>query len=103
MFWQKVFTSRYDAVIWDSQIATVLPGDNVNGGSTARLRARVYSDLDRIRLLRNRIAHHEPIIFRDLAADLAAIKDLVQLRCTHTAHLLEEAESVTALLPQRPL
>ena len=101
VFWQKMFTSRYDNAVWDHQLKHVLPGAQ-KGASVPELRGRVYADLDRIRLLRNRIAHHEPIIARDLRADLDAIADLVALRCPDTAKLLSTVERVSQLLPQRP-
>lgn len=101
VFWQKMLTSRYDNAIWNHQLATVLPGADASIGVPA-LRARVYNDLDRIRILRNRIAHHEPIITRNLAADLAAIKDLVTLRSGDLSQLLAAAEHVSAIIPHRP-
>ena len=72
VFWQRLFTSRYDNAIWNHQLMAVLPGANAADGVPA-VRTRVFHDLDRIRLLRNRIAHHEPIIARNLAADLAVL------------------------------
>lgn len=56
----------------------------------------------KIRILRNRIAHHEPIITRNLAADLAAIKDLVTLRSGNLSQLLAAAEHVSSIIPRRP-
>jgi hypothetical protein len=101
VFWQKMLTSRYDNAIWNHQLATVLPGADASIG-VAALRTRVYNDLDRIRILRNRIAHHEPIISRNLSVDLAAIKDLVALRCGDMSQLLAAAEHVSSIIPQRP-
>lgn len=101
VFWQKMFTSRYDNAVWNHQLTTVLPG-GAGTSDVPSLRTRVYNDLDRIRLLRNRIAHHEPIIARDLAADLKAIKDLVHLRCGETSQLLVAIERVSSIIPLRP-
>lgn len=55
-----------------------------------------------VRAMRNRIAHHEPIITRNLAADLAAIKDLVTLRSGDLSQLLAAAEHVSSIIPCRP-
>ena len=101
VFWQSMFTSRHDQRLWDSELHTILPNAPL-GSTTAALRERVYDDLDRIRLLRNRIAHHEPIFTRDLASDLAAITDLVALRSGPSTDLLRRCERVTSLLGQRP-
>ena len=43
--------------------------------SEALTRRHVHSELDDLRKLRNRIAHHEPIFRRDLASDYARILD----------------------------
>lgn len=100
-FWQRMLTSRYDNAIWNHQLFNVLPSADASLGVPA-LRMQVFNDLDRIRVLRNRIAHHEPIIARNLAADLQAIKDLVNLRCGDLTQLLAAAERVTWALSQRP-
>lgn len=45
----------------------------------------VYSELELIRKLRNRIAHHEPIFQRNLATDFQKIHDLIAVRFPITA------------------
>lgn len=66
------------------------------------LRARMHADLEQIRQLRNRIAHHEPIFARDLAVDLLTIGRVVQMRCTDVERWMTRNESISALLEQRP-
>jgi hypothetical protein len=59
VFWQKMFTSRYDTRLWNAHLRRVLP--NLDPAKTvAQLRAQIYDDLEYVRLLRNRLAHHEP-------------------------------------------
>lgn len=41
----------------------------------------IYDELEGVRSIRNRIARHEPIIARDLAADYARMLKLVAWRC----------------------
>lgn len=101
VFWQRMFTSRHDMRLWTSELHAVLPNAPLVL-TTEALREQVYDDLDRIRLLRNRIAHHEPIFSRGLADDLAAITELIALRSTPTRDLLAQCERVTTLLTQRP-
>lgn len=73
-----MFTARHDERVWKPRILTVLP--NAPAGSKASvLRARVYDDLEVIRRLRNRLAHHGPVFTRDLPADLARIMELIEL------------------------
>lgn len=99
-FWQSMFTARHDVRVWDHQILTLFPSRTSH---TAReLRGRIYTDLDSIRKLRNRVAHHEPIFSRNLTDDLTRLLELVELRCTDTAGWLRAMEEVSTLLPQRP-
>ncbi len=53
--------------------------------------------------LRNRIAHHEPILERDIGADLAAIGRLIHARCPHTLGWLQRHERATTVLAASPL
>lgn len=102
VFWQKMFTQRFDARLWSHCLADVLPGADP-GTPWHTTRARMHQDLEQIRRLRNRIAHHEPIFARALAEDVAAIRRVVDSRCTRTAHWMGEHEAVTGLLRTRPL
>lgn len=103
VFWQKLFTARYDKRLWDGHLPTVLP--NIGAGSAltvAKARQRVYDDLEHIRKLRNRIAHHEPIIARNLHGDFQRIDELVQFRCHHTARWMRNNQHAVALIAAKP-
>jgi hypothetical protein len=101
VFWQKIFTRRFDTRLWSRCLFSVLPGADTSTPWHVT-RACMHDDLEQIRRLRNRIAHHEPIFARALADDLAAIQRVVRLRCALTAEWLAELEAVSALLPERP-
>ncbi len=61
----------------------VLP--NLDAAKTVtELRQEVYADLEHIRFLRNRTAHHEPIFRRNLSGDLDKIAALTRFRCALT-------------------
>ncbi len=97
VFWQNMFTGRHDKRVWDVHLRRVLP--NLGSGKTvAQLRREIYEDLDHVRVLRNRIAHHEPIFRRNLAADLATISALVRSRCVLTADWMMRFQRVTRYL-----
>lgn len=100
-FWQKMFTQRFDTRLWSHCFDRVLPGA-ASSGPWHVTRARVHSDLERIRRLRNRIAHHEPIFERDLVGDLDAMHRVVALRCHDMSAWMARHETVTALLGERP-
>lgn len=99
-FWQSMFTARHDVRIWNSEIQALFP--NASGFTTKELRKRIYDDLEVIRKLRNRIAHHEPIFTRNLHDDLMRILELIELRSTPTIDWVLAMEDVSTILAERP-
>jgi len=104
VFWQTMFTASNHVRIWDQRIAQLLPNAGAVAGTSSEvaLRERIYADLDAIRDVRNRVAHHEPIHARSLDADLQRMLDLIDLRCTATGSWVRNMEDVTSLLPHKP-
>lgn len=107
VFWQMMFTSRHQSRIWDQRLGRLLPHAPAITGTTTLtdddLRRRVYADLEVIREVRNRVAHHEPIHARpDLEVDLQRTLDLIKLRCRVTGLWVHSIEDVSALLAARP-
>jgi hypothetical protein len=99
-FWQSMFTARHDVRVWMPHIFSVFPNSS---GITARaLRQRVYEDLEQIRRMRNRIAHHEPIFNRDHSDDLRRMIELVEMRCMETAAWVSAMEDASVLIAERP-
>lgn len=101
VFWQKMFTSRYDVRLWDVHLKRTFPNlDPAQPVST--LRTFIYKDLEHIRLLRNRIAHHEPIFARNLADDFQKMVELVNFRCQVAAQWMLENHNVSVVIAARP-
>ena len=101
VFWQKMFTSRYDTRVWDYHLRRVMP--NLDPAKTIpELRKAIYSDLEKVRLLRNRIAHHEPIFTRALGDDYQIIRTLIKYRCAVTAGWLDSNQTATAIIAAKP-
>jgi hypothetical protein len=100
VFWQKMFTTRFDSRIWTPHLYRVLP--NHQGMRVNVLRHRIHDDLEALRLLRNRIAHHEPIFARVLINDFNKIKELIEFRCSVTATWMVQTQQVTALISTKP-
>ena len=102
VFWQNMFTSRHDNRIWNKQLHSVLPNlDKQIPISDSR--ESIYNDLQQIRMLRNRIAHHEPIFKRALHDDYSKIITLIRYRCPITAEWLDNNQQVTAVLASNPI
>ncbi|XAS71905.1 hypothetical protein VUN82_23005 [Micrococcaceae bacterium Sec5.1] len=100
VFWQKMFTARHDERIWEPAILSLFPHTSLS--TAASLRGRIYGDLEAIRLLRNRIAHHEPIFSRNLGDDLQRVIELVDMRCTETSGWVRDIETASTILQERP-
>ncbi|WP_288415961.1 hypothetical protein [uncultured Stenotrophomonas sp.] len=100
-FWQQLFTRHFEGAIWARGLKIALP--NAPQDALSVVRTNIHADLDRIRHLRNRIAHHEPILERDIGADLAAIGRLIHARCPHTLGWLQRHERATTVLAASPL
>ena len=99
VFWPGMFTARHDVRLWDGLIVSLFPGSPAPARQTRR---RIYDDLEAIRKLRNRLAHHEPIFTRNLADDLTRMLDLVELRSAGTGAWVRAMEDASLLLAQRP-
>lgn len=94
-FWTGILAKRYEE-LWRAHLrkAFSAPG--------ALTRNAVYVPLDDLRRLRNRIAHHEPIFGRNIAADHRAILDLIALISPVTADWVESQSQVVETLAARP-
>ena len=101
VFWQTMFTSRFDVRLWQPHLRTVLP--HLDAAKTvAQLRAMIYGELDQLRKLRNRIAHHEPIFSRNLGDDFEKMRELIALRCPITSAWMLHNQQATVLIGAKP-
>lgn len=101
VFWEKMFTSRHDNRIWNSCLIQVFP--NVEpANTTAENRKKIFENLNNVRLLRNRIAHHEPIFSRDLQADFCIITRLVEAHCRVAASWMLKQQHALELIDTKP-
>ncbi len=60
-YWVGLFANAYDQSLWRSHLHRLM--------RPRPKRPKLFDDLDHLRTLRNRIAHHEPLLRRDLADD----------------------------------
>lgn len=100
-FWQNMFSNRHFGRIWDPHIQRIFPNLGVQLPNQQK-RIHIHDELDAIRELRNRIAHHEPIFNRNLLMDYQKIVDLVMLRCPVTAQWLIANQTFTTVLGKKP-
>ncbi len=69
---------------------------------TKQPRREIHRPLDHLRLLRNRIAHHEPIFRRHLAADYETILRVIQWISPEAATWVDHHATVQDVLAERP-
>lgn len=101
VFWQKMLTSRFDSRLWNDHLHQVFPNHEA-GTTVSALRCRLHNDLEQVRKLRNRIAHHEPIMQRNLDDDFNKISSLIGFRCSPTASWMKKNQFVTPLMSLKP-
>lgn len=102
VFWEKMFTLRFDAQIWVTHLNNVFPYLNPEW-TLPKARGQIYDALFKVRALRNRIAHHEPIITRALADDFSRIENLIKYRCPITAGWMVLNQQALPLINTKPL
>lgn len=101
VFWQKMFTSRHDTRLWTPHLGKALPSMPTSL-TVAQKRKHLFDELEELRRLRNRIAHHEPIFTRNLLADYQRIHALVGFRCPITAAWMDQHQTATAVIAAKP-
>lgn len=94
-FWTGILARRYEP-LWRSHFRTVF---HAPGPLT---RDKIFLPLDDLRRLRNRIAHHEPIMNRNIAADYASILSLIDLISPTTAQWVDDQSQIAAIIAAKP-
>jgi hypothetical protein len=100
-FWERLLTHgppgrvNYEMALWRPALHRAFPNVRLR-------RADVHRPLPSLRDLRNRIAHHEPIFGRDLAAEYRAILDVIGWMCADTRAWVMHHSEVAAVLAARP-
>jgi hypothetical protein len=100
-FWQHLFVTAQDRRLWEPHLRNAFPGIPATL-SVASARQQIHDDIQAIRALRNRIAHHEPIIARALSDDLDRAHRLAKWRRPMLGAWLQQANHVAPLLNNRP-
>ena len=90
-FWTALTDKRYARSLWVPHLCKAFLHRRMNH-KTAHAR------LDGIRKLRNRVAHHEPIMSRNLAQDLEEVIETIGWICPTTAAWVDETNTLKAKL-----
>lgn len=102
VFWEKMFTTRHDARIWNDHLKVILPY-SPTAMTVSQIRSCIYNDIGQIRELRNRIAHHEPIFSRNTIDDYNKILKMISWRNKVTSEWMDSFQLVTKLIAEKPI
>ncbi|WP_433168210.1 hypothetical protein [Kribbella sp. CA-247076] len=93
-FWWSLLSDEYNRRLWQPCLQFAFDGPV--------RRARLHSELDDLRRLRNRIAHHEPVHARDLAADHHRVLDVAGRISPRLSARIQAVSRVPDVLLERP-
>ena len=93
-FWTGLFANAYDTDLWRTSTYRIF--------YPRQHRAPLHDALDRLRTLRNRIAHHEPIVQRRLLDDHQRLLDVLNWLNPSVAQWVDERSRVIGLLMLEP-
>lgn len=97
-FWRYLVAKRYQATAWPA-LQKAFP---LNPDAPSVPRRDVDDRIQRIHVLRNRVAHHEPVFRRNLDHDFADMLTLVSWVSTNAHDWLADLSRVKELLAERP-
>lgn len=92
-FWVAILGPKYETGIWRPALRHAFPHR-----PRGHERKQIHKALNAIRRLRNRVAHHEPILDRDLEEDYKLIIALISWVCPHTADWVDNLSRLPAAL-----
>ena len=90
-FWVKLLNRNYEKALWVTHLHKCFPfGPKPD-------REKTYQRFIKIRDLRNRIAHHEPIFYKNLETEYARILTSIEWICPVTASWVRSTHSISRL------
>lgn len=95
-FWVSLLAGKYHDTLWTPALHRAFPN------AIKKKRKDIFTTLNHLRKLRNRIAHHEPIFKRHLDADYKNIIQAIAWICMETASWTDSNNSFIDILRRRP-
>jgi len=93
-FWTSLLANRYHQQLWVPAIHAAFPG-------YVGRRGALQQTLEALRRHRNRLAHHEPVFNRDLAADHRLVLDVLEWIEPAARTWVERDSRLTAVVAPR--
>jgi hypothetical protein len=96
-FWVGLFGRRYETHLWRPHLRQLF-----TNAPSPLLRKDVHRVLDEIRFLRNRVAHHEPILQRALTQEHVLVLTAIAWLCTATTSWVAHHSRFNVVYSARP-
>lgn len=93
-FWWSLLSDEYNRRLWQPALRNAFEGQV--------RRRKLHADLAELRLLRNRIAHHEPIHRRDVDEDFARVVRIAIRIADVLGRHIHATSRVQAVISERP-
>lgn len=93
-FWLSLLNKTYHQQLWIPCLSRAFPHAGLPRG-------KIHRELDHLRLLRNRIAHHEPIFTRHLEKDYESIIRAISWICMVTSGWIDQQSVARDVLQNR--
>lgn len=100
-FWQKRMVVRHRRDIWQPGVLGHFPGLPLVLTPEGQL-IRMHDEIERVRNLRNRIAHHEPIFAFNLREEYDRILRVIGYRSLDASTWIDRVQTVSELLVDMP-
>ncbi|HEY1755579.1 MAG TPA: hypothetical protein VGG72_09310 [Bryobacteraceae bacterium] len=110
-FWTSLVSTRYEKTLWVPHLHKAFPhairvkrDARTGSDSTTPLkRSEIFDQLERVRTLRNRIAHHESILRLDLGKMYAETLEALKWVCPTSAEWVRSTNCFPSRLHEKPL
>jgi hypothetical protein len=95
-FWRYLLSARYEQSLWTPALRHAFPL------LRPQRRREIADRVVGLHLLRNRLAHHEPIHRRDLPSDYADLLFVAASICPQASAWIDQTSTVLTIVAQRP-
>jgi len=98
-FWVSLLSGGHG---WNYEMTLWRPGLRKAFPEYRGTRARLHNKLNTVRLFRNRIAHHEPVHHRHLAADYESVLTIAGWLSPAYARWIRRQDQIVEVIARRP-
>ena len=98
-FWRFLLSRRYLTTLWIPALQHAFPNTDLDANSLQR---SIENDVQQLHFLRNRAAHHEPLLRRDLHDDLERARHVMTCISPVARNWLDGRQLVSDVVAKRP-